>query len=196
VYFTFLKQVISLTTISNLPYSDVPKAMKAYVKLGWHVIPLCSHDHSGMSEYHCKSCSKPGKTPLIRDWPNTPVPDDVTIDEWARQWPYMNVGLVLGSRTGIVAIDVDGEYGEDLLQEWSEGDLPDTCEFSTPGGGRRLMYTIPAGIKLPKYSKNHPEKPHNECALLGDGNQTVLPPSRHANGDLYEWKGGSSPWEL
>lgn len=185
-----------MTKKSILPYSNVPEAMKAYARLGWPIIPLCSNDHSGMSEHHRKNCSKPGKTPLIQDWPNALVPDDEKIEEWARTWPSMNVGLVLGSCSGIVAIDVDGEYGEDLLKEWSEGDLPDTCEFSTPGGGRRLMYAVPSDIKVSKYSKSHPEKPHEECALLGDGCQTVLPPSRHANGDLYEWKGGHTPWEF
>lgn len=140
---------------SNLPYSNVSEAMKVYAKLGWPVIPLCSYDHSGMSENHCKVCSKPGKTPLIREWPNASVPDEETIEKWARTWPSMNVGLVLGSRSGIVAIDVDGEYGEDLLTEWSAGDLPTTCEFSTPGGGRRLMYAVLQGVEVSEYSKKH-----------------------------------------
>ncbi|MBG9941002.1 bifunctional DNA primase/polymerase [Brevibacillus formosus] len=108
----------------------------------------------------------------------------------------MNVGLVPGSRSGIVAIDVDGKYGEDLLTEWSEGDLPATCEFSTPDGGRRLMYAVLQDVKVSKYSKSNSEKLHEECALLGDGSQTVLPPSQHENGGLYQWKGGSNPWEF
>ncbi len=179
-----------------LPYNNVPEAMKAYTKLGWVVIPLCSHDHSGMSVHHCKNCNRPGKTPLIKDWRNAPVPDDDTIDDWERLWPSMNVGLVLGFRSGIVAVDVDGEYGEELLQIWSEGDLPKTCEFTTPGGGRRLLYAAPSCTTAAKYAVNQPEKKHEECALLGDGQQTVLPPSRHANGGLYDWKGGKSPWDF
>lgn len=185
-----------MTNNGLVPYSNVPEAMKAYASLGWSVIPLCSHNHSGMSEYHLRDCTNPGKAPIIKDWTLATVPSDATIDEWVRQWPNLNVGLVLGSRSGIVAIDVDREYGEELLQKWSNGDLPETCEFSTPGGGRRLMYAAINGVKAKKYWESHPSRPHEECSLLGDGLQTVLPPSRHANGGLYDWKGGKSPWEL
>ncbi|WP_339192775.1 bifunctional DNA primase/polymerase [Paenibacillus sp. FSL W8-1287] len=179
----------------KLPFRVVSEAMKAYAALGWPVIPLCSHDHAGMSESHRLSCSRPGKRPLIKEWTEAKVPSDETIDEWAQEWPTMNVGLVLGTVSGLVGIDVDGPYGEELLAEWSSGDLPDTWEFTTPGGGRRLLYAVPSGLKTTKYAKGHPEKPHEECALLGDGHQTVLPPSRHANGGLYSWKGGCNPWE-
>ncbi|NQX63761.1 bifunctional DNA primase/polymerase [Paenibacillus qinlingensis] len=185
-----------MTNNGSDPYSNVPDAMKAYASLGWSVIPLCSCDHSGMSENHRNNCSKPGKAPLIKDWTQRSVPSDEIIDEWVRQRPNLNVGLVLGSSSGIVAIDVDGEFGEELLQKWSNGDLPETCEFTTPGGGRRLMYATSFGVKAKKYVEIHPSKPHEECALLGDGQQTVLPPSRHTNGGLYKWKGGRSPWEL
>ncbi|MDQ0902770.1 bifunctional DNA primase/polymerase [Paenibacillus sp. V4I7] len=185
-----------MTDNVSIPYSNIAEAMKAYAALGWFVIPLCSCDHSGMSEYHRINCSKPGKVPLIKDWTQGSVPSNETINKWVQQWPNLNVGLVLGSSSGIVAIDVDGEYGEELLQKWSNGDLPETCEFTTPGGGRRLMYAASLGVKAKKCGESHPSKPHEECALLGDGQQTVLPPSRHANGGLYEWKGGSSPWEL
>ncbi|AIQ38558.1 hypothetical protein R50345_30450 [Paenibacillus sp. FSL R5-0345] len=181
---------------NHLPYKNVAEAMKAFAALGWAIIPLCSHDHSGMSEQHRNNCTRPGKMPLLKDWTNASIPKPDTIDEWARQWPSMNVGLVLGTRTGVVAIDVDGEYGEELLQQWSKGDLPDTLEFTTPGGGRRLMYAAPIGVRSVKYAESHPENPHEECALLCDGQQTVLPPSKHANGGIYEWKEGKSPWEF
>jgi hypothetical protein len=37
--------------------------------------------------------------------------------------------LVLGKNSGIVAIDVDGDSGKEILKEMSKGDLPDLSDL-------------------------------------------------------------------
>jgi hypothetical protein len=61
----------------------------------------------------------------------------------------------------------------------------------------RYLYKIPQGIgKLRKYTKSDPKVDHSECALMGVGQMTVLPPSRHKNGEIYKWIDGHSPEDM
>ncbi|MFK5282383.1 bifunctional DNA primase/polymerase, partial [Lacticaseibacillus paracasei] len=89
--------------------------------------------------------------------------------------------------SGLLALDIDGIEGERLLQELSGGDLPDTPEFTT-GKGRRLLYAWPewaikAGHQLTT----------GVLQILGKGQQTVMPPSRHCNGTVYVWTAEHGP---
>ncbi|TQK53306.1 bifunctional DNA primase/polymerase-like protein [Brevibacillus sp. AG162] len=167
-----------------------------YAEQNFPIIPLCPHDHVGMSDHHISVCSKPGKTPLLKGWSQREVPSLEEIEKWHRYWPKANIGLILGSISGLVAVDVDGEFGELTLDDWSQGDLPLTWEFTTPGGGRRLIFAIPEGITLTKHSQVDRSKNHEECALLGEGQQTVVPPSIHQNGGSYEWVEGRALWDI
>jgi hypothetical protein len=166
---------------------NVKEAMSFYAELGLPVIPLCPHDHKGMSERHRTRCNRPGKQPLVKGWQNRSVPTMQEINEWSSTWPSFNIGLVLGSPSGIVGIDVDGDGGQLLLQQQSGGDLPPTWTFSTPNNGMRYLYRIPDNQILKKTTNTDPTQSHSECALLGEGCQTVLPPSNHANGGIYQW---------
>lgn len=167
-----------------------------YAENNFPIIPLCPHNHEGMSEHHLGVCSKPGKTPLLKGWSQWEVPFLEEIEKWYRYWPKANIGLILGSVSGLVAVDVDGEFGELTLKDWSQGNLPPTWEFTTPGGGRRLLYAIPEGVTLTKHFEADRNNYHEECALLGEGQQTVVPPSIHQNGGIYEWVEGRAPWDL
>ncbi len=167
--------------------NSIKEAFYEYAKMELPVIPLCPFDHSGMSEEHLNRCNNPGKTPLILRWVNARVPSEELIDEWLIKWPNCNIGLVLGKVSGLIAIDVDGQYGAETLQKISGGDLPETWQFSTPGGGMRYLYRFPKNLNLKKFQDTNKELAHNECALLGEGFQTVMPPSTHQNGGKYEW---------
>lgn len=158
------------------------------------IIPLCPHDHQYMTTNHIDRCKCPGKTPLIRGWQSNTETTQKHLDEWIRSFKKFNLGLPLGEASGYCGIDVDGEKGIDLLQEMSNGDLPGTWEFST-GAGHRLLYLIPPGIRTKKF-KQVADGPHQECALLCTGQQTVVPPSIHHTGRTYDWIEGHSPWDI
>jgi len=162
------------------------QAFEEYIASGWPVIPLCHPDHQLVSDVHLSTCRNPGKKPLIKGWRQAAVPTQTDVDGWLHKWQTVNIGLPLGSPSGIVAIDVDGEKGTEFLRQMSGGDLPETASFSTPNG-ERYLYRAPAGITLTKYMQSDPALQHNECALLGEGSQTVLPPSIHRSGKAYEW---------
>lgn len=167
---------------------------KQLIDLGLPIIPICPHDHKNMSPFHIERCKCAGKTPLIKGWQthnNTTLAD---LQEWLRQFKSFNLGLPLGDASGYCGIDVDGDEGVKLLQEMSKGDLPGTWEYST-GAGHRLLYLIPEGMKTKKFKQTGDGK-HQECALLCNGQQTVLPPSIHHTGRIYEWIEGHSPWDI
>ncbi|MDL2263684.1 phage/plasmid primase, P4 family [Synergistaceae bacterium OttesenSCG-928-I11] len=150
------------------------------------LVPLYAHDF--------KDPNRAGKAPCMKEWQKKTETTPEELKEWRDKNPKRNLGLVLGSPSGIVAIDVDGQGGFKILRELSGENLPPTVEYTTPGGGHRYIYRIPdcfKGKRFKKYSKTGDE-PHTEVALLGDGQQTVLPYSRHPNGGYYEFVGGHS----
>ena len=168
---------------------------KRLIDLGLPIIPLCSHDHEHAYPKHIQLCKCAGKTPLIRNWQTRNTTSLNDLQEWQSQFKKFNIGLPLGEASGYVGIDVDGEDGEKYLSDMSKGELPDTWEFST-GAGRRLLYIIPPGTKTKKFKQANKEGGHQECALICDGQQTVVPPSIHYTGRIYEWLEGHSPWEM
>lgn len=170
-------------------------ALKDYVNLGLPIIPLCSHDHVGYSERHIARCNQAGKVPLTKGWQTHETTTIAQIQTWLREFKNINIGLPLGHISGYIGIDVDGVLGEDMLEEMSNGDLPATWEFST-GDGRRLLYQIPVGLQTKKFVNANKDEEHTECSILAFGQQTVMPPSVHYSGRVYEWVQGRSPEDL
>lgn len=198
---------------------------KKLIDLGLPLIPICPHNHAYMYPGHIEKCKCPGKMPLIKNWQHKQETTIEELNEWMDKYKKFNIGLPLGEASGYCGIDVDGDEGEGYLQNMSDGDLPDTWEFTT-GAGRRLLYLIPPGTKTKKFklspqgkcpicefittektqdcpcchTKNveweDPEGGHIECALLCTGQQTVLPPSIHHTGRQYKWVEGHSPWDI
>lgn len=167
---------------------------KALIEFGLPIIPLCPPDHAFMSQAHLSRCRAPGKTPLIKDWTTKSVTTLEELQSWQRQFRKFNIGMPLGQASGYCGIDVDGEAGIHLLMDMSQGDLPSTWEFNTSAGSR-LLYKIPEGMKTKKFKQQGAGK-HEECALICDGQQTVMPPSVHASGATYQWVEGHSPKDM
>jgi hypothetical protein len=164
------------------------EAAFAYLAAGWCPIPLCPPDHVGVGKGHGKTCESPGKAPLIREWTSfdrLPTADEVR--GWWKQWPNANVGVVMGRIGGVVGIDVDGPYGEEAWAKLATGGAfaSPLCGFKT-SGGRRILFAIDDD-SLVKIARLRLDGEHSELRLLGEGSQTVVPPSRHPSGGYYEW---------
>ncbi len=164
------------------------------VNLGLPIIPLCPPKHQGMSHSHREACASPGKSPVIKEWQKRGVPLQEEVESWFGRNPQLNLGLILGQAGeeqgwNICGIDVDGEEAEERLQKLSKGVLPATWEFVT-GNGRRLLYMLPEGAHSKKFKQKAKE---GELAFLATGQQTVIPPSIHHTGRVYEWTEGKDP---
>ena len=184
-------------------HNEIIKATKHYANdLGLPIIPLCFPNHQYTTETHNKICNNPGKVPLIKDWTTWNKTTESNIEKWKKTFKNFNIGIPLGEASGLIRVDIDGgEEGMKLLDQMTGGeDLPSTWEFQTPSGGLGMLYKIPkellGKVKLEKHYISDKSKDHVECALLGEGQQTVLPPSRHKNGGEYKWLAGHSPEEI
>jgi hypothetical protein len=130
-------------------------------------------------------CPSPGKHPAVkwRDFQeNKPTARQLT--EWfSGRFELYNLCVVHGRMSNTVLLDWDGEPGMDMLHNMQQelGDLPLTPTVLTGGGGMHQVFRHP-GVIVPTRK--------GLCDgfdVRGDGGISVLPPSLHKNGRLYEW---------
>src|SRR6516165_6010706 len=113
-----------------------------YLKIGWSVVPLCTHDHASVPVAHQQECTSPGEWPL---WPWKQYQEKAMTEAalrilWSR-CPTANVGIVLGPVSNLVGIDVDGAEGMKFLAGViANNRLIPTLQFDTPGGGLRYLF--------------------------------------------------------
>jgi hypothetical protein len=148
--------------------SFVEEALQ-YASYHWSVIPMRSHD----------------KRPMIK-WQRyqQQLANEDEIKGWFQHWPTANVGIVTGTISGLVVLDIDPRHGGDTsLAQWEteHGPLPQTITAKTGGGGRHMYFRHPGGVI------------HNRAGiapgidLRGDGGCIVAPPSIHSSGNAYSW---------
>jgi hypothetical protein len=201
----------SMTIISYAPVrSECLAAAHKYLSSGWAVVAVCPPDHAGESSVHVNGgygaggrrrlpCRSPGKAPVIpwRRFQSGTLPTSEELDYWwSGDHVHRNVGLICGSASRLAGIDIDGQAGALQLHTLSDGDLPPTLEFETPGGGRRLLYSVPSGVQIRTTHLPILDQRHAGISFLGHGGHTVLPPSRHVNGGRYVWTDQRSPDDI
>lgn len=164
-------------------------AALAYAARGWAVFPLHAWRAGRCS---CRrDCPHPAKHPLTRHGFHDATTDEPIIRSWWGRWPWANVGVATGARSGLVVVDVDPRSGGteslDRLQSLM-GSLPATLSATTGSGGTHLYYRHPGGEvrntagRLPGITEALPG-----LDLRGDGGYVVAPPSGHASGAAYTW---------
>ncbi|THJ23657.1 bifunctional DNA primase/polymerase, partial [Candidatus Frankia alpina] len=99
-----------------------------YAGLGWPVIPIAPPD---------AAVARPGKQPLVRDWPAAASTSPQQIQAWWERWPDANVGIVTGRRSGLGILDLDVDKGGTAslaAVESRVGCLPGTVTVMTGSG--------------------------------------------------------------
>jgi putative DNA primase/helicase len=97
----------------------------------------------------------------------------------------------MGRKSGLVALDVDPRSGGDAsLCELIEahGELPNTLEAVTGGGGSHIFFAHP-GVTF----KNSSSVLGEGLDVKTDGGYVVAAPSLHASGKRYSWRTRRSP---
>lgn len=164
-----------------------------YAGCGWHVFPV----HTPVPGFGMCSCGKAdcpnaGKHPRTKNGVLDATLDGGVIHRWLVAWPDANIGIATGATSGLVVIDIDGEEGAEslLALQRQHGQLPNTVEQLTGGGGRHLLF-------------KHPGKPIKNGTGLrpgldirADGGYIVAPPSVHESGRAYAWEVSSHPDEV
>lgn len=141
-----------------------------YLSHGLSVIPV------GMDQE-----KKGWKKPYI-DWKpyQTKLPTESEVRNWWGRWPDARVGIVTGTISGLVAVDIDPHKGGST----NGVDLPITLVSNTGGGGWHYIYKHPKKRLIP----NTTNWPIHGVDIRGDGGFIVAPPSVHLSGKRYEWE--------
>lgn len=144
-----------------------------YAARGWriHPVPRGEKYPAGMGE-----------------WQRNATTDEARIRKYYGLNPDHGVCVATGQESGIFAVDIDPDHGgDDSLRalEAKYGELPDTVESLTGGGGRHLLFAWPDDGEI-----------RNSASgvlgvgidVRGTGGQIVVAPSVHPNGTPYAWE--------
>lgn len=143
------------------------EAARKYIERGWCVVPIPPRS----------------KGPVLKGW------TDLRITEpggWFNE--SSNIGVILGSASGVVCVDLDHELARDLAPHFlpptglvsGRGEQPRTHWFYRPTTSVEAMK-----CKLPR-SAGESGKGLSTVEILSTGNQVVVGPSIHPSGDLYD----------
>lgn len=170
-----------MTTSSPLTLPAVTQnPFLRYLHLGWSVIPLQAKG----------KLPEPTLLPLLPDgeegcakrswkpYQSTPA-TEADVATWWRQ-TGINVGIVTGSVSGIVVLDLDNATA---IRVAYERGIPETPRAST-GKGLHIYFRAPAE-RLGNRAGFDPTV--GGFDLRGEGGYVVAPPSIHPNGSAYTW---------
>lgn len=166
------------------------QAARSYAERGWRVIPLHSVNKGRCSceKQHCPSAAK---HPRIGAWPKAATTNGDTVEQWKRRWPDANIGIVTGSSSGLLVVDVDGEAGAQSMRhlEKESGPIPPTVTAMT-GRGHHYYFAFP------QYPTRSSTGVRPGIDIRADGGMVVAPPSVHATGSVYQFVSGRSPQDI
>jgi hypothetical protein len=127
-----------------------------------------------------------GKVPAVKwqEYQEVAADEEQLKEWWTKGYPSSNIGIVTGSVSRLVVLDLDGPNCAALLKEHGVI-LPRTATVQTGKGFHLYFRSSDGSIK-------------NQVALLSDGRGSqvdirgeggfvVAPPSVHANGRTYLW---------
>ena len=140
-------------------------------KKGWVIHPLACPKDPGQS---------PGKRPLLNGWQKRRKATVAELKEWFEKTDN-NAGLVLGIESGIIVIDLDKLDWVDVLFPQEQKILESTLRARRTTGRGHVYFKYTDKIGNWKFHDFGIE-------ILGAGNQVVVPPSIHREGQQYKWQ--------
>ena len=161
-------------TLRRISDSPMIEFALDYARRGWPVFP----------------CKPTDKAPYIKGGLNAATTDQETIRRWWQRWPRAMIGVPMGSRSGVWAVDPDPPKKPSdsdgrvvwagLLRE--HGKLPATHTEVTPRGGQHVLF------------KWDPDRPVTNSPgdlggqnidVRGEGGYVIMAPSVCADGGRY-----------
>lgn len=180
------------------PSNELLNAALAYAAKGWRVLPVHHPEATAPGRCSCMraDCTKPGKHPMLTDWPKRATTDPEMIRRWWDCWPLANVGLAMGD--GLIDLECDPRHGGDVslpLVEQRLGALPDTVTWISGGGGEHRLLRVPPNAPI----RNGADLFRDLLGVLATGRSgidlrsvggfAVAPPSLHELGTRYRFGG-------
>lgn len=103
---------------------------------------------------------------------------------WFRQYPDLNIGLVCGHVSGLIALDIDGQKGVEWLKaQLKPGQMFNLWQFSRADDHSHFhaFYRLPEDVDIPPSVK----KIGPDVDVRGEGSYVVFAPSIHVSGCTY-----------
>jgi hypothetical protein len=141
---------------------ELRRAAEDLIGRGWCIFPVGGDD---------------GKKPQVK-WLSSHTKDMSQVDAWLRLQNFTGWGVVCGKFSGIVVIDIDGDYVPE------EVTATPTYAVSTPSGGWHFYYSASATIP------NSAGRLGPKVDVRGDGGYVVGAGSFRPDGGRYEAVGG------
>lgn len=165
--------------------SPLGEAALGYAERGWRVIPLFEPLPSGGCACGNEKCAAIGKHPRIGNWQNDASSDPDQVRRWWSKWPPANVGGLTGDKFDVLDQDHQEAIQEVETLWWNhEHSDPKSLPSSYTGKG---LHTFFAATGMGRHIGFRPG-----LDWMGRDGFIVLPPSRHRNGGLYEWRVGAA----
>lgn len=148
--------------------SSLPTELDRATARGWKIFP----------------CGQQAKKPLLKNWPSVATDDLDQLKEWAAEFHGCNWGAVTGFRSGMFAVDVDGQVGLAALADHARQGrgLPETLTVST-GRGSHLYFQLPDGVHI----GNSAGRLARGLDVRGERGYCIVPPSSHETGAIYAY---------
>lgn len=168
---------------------------KRYAEAGIPVFPLHWIKQDGTCSCRLGAmCGASGKHPRIKNWNEEATTDIEKITEWWTKAPLANIGIPMGEKSGLVALDVDTRHDgdkslTDLITEF--GPLPDTITATTGSGGKHYVFKYTEELCLKNVVGFR-----DGLDVRTQGGLIVAAPSMHVSGNRYCWDEGKSPFEM
>ena len=103
---------------------------------------------------------------------------------WWEKWPEANVGIVTGSVSGLVVVDLDGRNATELLK--AKGlVIPETAAVQT-GNGYHAFFSYGGSERIQNRTRMLFDD-NSAVDVRGEGGYVVAPPSVHGSGRIYKW---------
>jgi hypothetical protein len=170
------------------------QAIADYRRLGWRIMPM----HGIKADGSC-TCDDPthvpggagektiGKHPIFKggaDFIEENHAHDAFYRRAARTVGGLNIAVCLGSKSRIVALDIDERNGGLASLELIKKNygMPKTVEAESGGGGRHFYFNFDQRITTTQSTDFGPG-----VEIKSTGSNIHIPPSTHRSGNTYRW---------
>ena len=162
----------------------------SYAARGWQIVKLWGVAEPAVCTcWRGRDCATPGKHPVGDQWQLRTTNEEDEVLAWFDSGKPVNIGLLLGPRSGVVDVELDGPEAKEAWDNLGLGEIW-TPTYTAGRGPHRLFQWDES---LPAVAVRKALGIEVRIGNGGNAAQSVIPPSTHHTGKLYEWVPGMSP---
>lgn len=165
----------------------------SYAARGWQIVKLWGVESPAVCTcWKGRDCATPGKHPVGEQWQLRATANEDEVLSWFDAGKPVNIGLLLGPRSGVVDVELDGPEAKESWDNLGLGEIW-TPTYTAGRGPHRLFRW---SEELPAVAVRKVMGIEVRIGNGGNAAQSVIPPSTHHTGKLYEWVPGMSPEDV